>query len=92
MTPRHWPLLPFLAAFALAGCREPAPAVPEPEVEEETPPLRSIIRDDIEAQVPVVDEVEVPMELTVTFADPSGPVLSVALVSPSGAPSLRLYL
>lgn len=72
MTPRNRLALVLLGLGALAGCREPAPAGPEPEVEEETPPLRSIIREDIEEQVPVEEEIEVPMELTVGFGNRDG--------------------
>ncbi|WP_265562163.1 OmpA family protein [Sphingomicrobium arenosum] len=71
-TPRHPYWLALLGLAALAGCREPAPAGPEPEANTEVPPLRSIIREDIEEQVPVDDEVEVPMELTVGFANRDG--------------------
>ncbi|MCJ7420533.1 OmpA family protein [Sphingomicrobium astaxanthinifaciens] len=70
MTPRNRPASPRLALSllvlgALAGCREPAPAGPEPEVEDPAPPLRSIIREDIASTVPVEAAIEVPMEITV---------------------------
>ena len=58
-----------LLALPLVGCNEPQPAQPVENEMENRPPLRSIIREDIDEQIPVDDEVEVPLELTVGFGD-----------------------